>query len=198
MRSRRVVVAVLLAVALYLPVGVYDSLWSRYLEDRGASVLFTGLSLSAYGIPFVLLAALGGRLADRHGPVRTCLRALIIIVPIVSLYGHMPTPGLVIMVGFAEAIAQAVAVPSSQAAMVLACPPARIAGGQGLAGAAAQLSAGLTALVAAPVYAATGPGVLFGATSVVIGLIALAAALVNRGLRVPVVGSPQPHSRAAG
>jgi predicted MFS family arabinose efflux permease len=198
LRQRPVLVAMLLAVALFLPVGVYDSLWARYIQDRGASVLFTGLSLSVYGVPFVLLASFGGRLADRYGPVRCCQRALIVIVPLVALYGRMPTPGLVITIGFLEAIAEAVAVPSCQAAMVLACPPTRIAGGQGLAGASAQLAAGVTALIAAPVYSAFGPGVLFGATATAIAVFALMATFLGRGLPVPIVGAPQPRSHAAG
>ena len=159
----------LLAVGLFLPVGVYDSLWSRYLQDRGASVLYTGLSLSAYGVPFVAFAALGGRLADRFGPVRSSVSALVFIVPIVALYGVLPTPGLVVGVAMLEAVAQAVAVPASQAAMVRACPPDRVGAGQGLAGAAGQLAAGFTALIAAPVYSRFGSEAVFGGTAVVIG-----------------------------
>jgi len=180
LRHGSVRVAVLLSVALFLPVGVYDSLWSRYLEDRGASALFTGLSLTGYGIPFVVLAALGGRVADRFGPVRSCLATFWVIVPVVFVYGLLPRPGLIITMAFVDAVFQAIAIPASQAAMVEACPPGRIGAGQGLAGASAQLAAGCTALVAAPVYGRWGAAVVFGGASVTIAVLAVAAAVVNR------------------
>jgi MFS family permease len=189
LKSRQVVVAVLLAIGLFLPVGVYDSLWSRYLQDRGASVLYTGLSLSAYGVPFVAFAALGGRLADRFGPVRSSVAAMVFIVPIVALYGVLPTPGLVVGVAMLEAVAQAVAVPASQAAMVRACPPDRVGTGQGLAGAAGQLAAGFTALVAAPVYSRFGSEAVFGGAALVIGVIAIVAVALNGGRRAALSGA---------
>jgi predicted MFS family arabinose efflux permease len=179
LRDRRIVVAVLLAVALFLPVGVYDSLWGRYLEDRGASTLFVGLSLTMYGIPFVALASRGGRLADRYGPVRSALRALWVVAPITALYGLLHPPLAIAALALFEAVAQAVAVPAAQAAMARATPPGQLAAGQGLAGAMQLLAAGTTALVAAPVYGAFGPEVVFVGAAVTIGLLGAAAAVLN-------------------
>jgi MFS family permease len=65
-------VSMCLALALFVPVGVFDALWDRYLTDRGASNVTVGLSFALYGLPFVLLAAYGGRLAERVGRCGPC------------------------------------------------------------------------------------------------------------------------------
>ncbi len=57
LRYRGVTEAALLALALFLPVGIYDSLWARYLADRGAGAVFVGVTLAMYGVPFVALAS---------------------------------------------------------------------------------------------------------------------------------------------
>ena len=171
LRFREVVVAALLALALFLPVGIYDSLWSRYLQDRGASTLFIGITLTMYGVPFIALASRGGRLADRVGPFHAAFACLVLVAPAIALYGVFTIPVLIVSVAMIEAVIQAVAVPASQAAMAQACPPERLAAGQGLAGAAGQAGAGVVALLAAPVYESAGPTFLF-----------IAAALTTLGI----------------
>ena len=128
-----------------------------------------------YGIPFVVLASTGGKVADRFGPVRSAFVCLLIIAPLTFLYGSLASLGLILAVSLVEATAQAVAVPASQAAMAKATPPGRVAAGQGLAGALQQLGAGLVALAAAPLYGATGPEVVFATAASLILLIGLAA-----------------------
>ncbi len=176
----RVVVAALLAVALFLPVGVYDSLWARYLEDRGAGPVFVGVTLAMYGLPFVVLASTGGRVADRFGPVRSAFVCLVVIAPLTVLYGSVASLGLIVAVSLIEAVAQAVAVPASQSAMARAAPEGSIAAGQGLAGAMQQLGAGLVALVAAPIYGVAGALVVFGGAAGVIVVIGAIAWVIDR------------------
>jgi predicted MFS family arabinose efflux permease len=189
LRYREVVVATLLALALILPVGIYDSLWSRYLQDRGASTLFIGITLTMYGVPFIALASRGGRLADRTGPFHAAFVCLVLVSPLIALYGVITIPIVIVSVALVEAIVQAVAVPASQAAMAIACPPERLAAGQGLAGAAGQAGAGVVALVAAPVYESAGPGFLFAAAAVATLALGGVAWLVHKG------GTPATNSR---
>lgn len=185
-RQRGVVVAALLALALFLPVGVYDALWARYLTDRGASTLFAGLSIALYGVPFVLLASTGGRVADRVGPVRAAVRSLWLIAPMTAAYGLLRAPALIAGVALFEAVAQAVAVPAAQAAMARACPPGRIAAGQGLAGATQLAGAAATAFVAAPLYGSAGPEAVFVGVATLIGVIGIVA------WRLDAVGARSP------
>lgn len=182
LRLAPVRIAVLLAVGNFLPVGIYDSLWARYMQDKGASTLFVGFSLSMYGVPFVLAAARGGRFVDRVGPLRAIRVAMLGIVPLVFLYGVAPTAWAIAAIALVEAAFGAVAQPAAQAAMASACPPERLSAGQGLASAAASLTAAATALIAAPTYARIGPvGVFSGAavsiTLVMVGALALASRL---------------------
>ena len=133
LRRRRVVVATLLALAVFLPVGVFDSLWDRYLTDLGGSNLVVGLTFALYALPFVALTAYGGRLADRVGHVRISLCGLALLAPLTALYGTFRSIPVLVLLPMLEAVGQAATVPASQAAMAAACPPGRAAAGQGLA-----------------------------------------------------------------
>ena len=108
-------IAMLVAVALALPIGMYDALWDRFLTDRGAGDVMVGLSLAGYGVPFVVFAAYGGRLADRVGPLRLVMRAFLIIVPFTALYGWFMNPWIPISIGVCEAVVQAAANPAAPA-----------------------------------------------------------------------------------
>jgi predicted MFS family arabinose efflux permease len=181
LRYRGVVVATLLALALFLPVGVFDSLWDRYLTDLGGGNLLVGLTFLMYGIPFVALAAAGGRLADRVGRVRISLYGLAMLVPMTAVYGVIRSAVVLAIIPMFEAVAQAATVPASQAAMAEACPPGRAAAGQGLAGAVQLAGAAAAALVAAPIYDHLGAAAVFGLAAGVMGVLAIAAAALHRG-----------------
>ena len=172
---RRVLVATLLALALFLPVGVFDSLWDRYLTDLRGSNLLVGLTFALFALPFVTLTAPAGRLADRLGHVRISLWGLAVLVPCLALYGVFRSIPVLVLLPMVEAVAQAATVPASQAAMAAACPPGRAAAGQGLATSAQLAGAALAALLAAPVYENQGPGILFAGTAAVVAALAAAA-----------------------
>ena len=143
-------------------------------------------------MPFITLASRGGRLADRTGPFRASFACLVLIAPLISLYGIFTIPIAIVSIAFVEAVIQAVAVPASQAAMASACPPERLAAGQGLAGAAGQAGAGIVALSAAPIYEGAGPTFLFSAAALVtLGLGGLAWVLYRRA-------GPSPSRRTGG
>jgi len=190
LRIRGVVVAVLLELAVFLPVGIYDSLWARYLDDRGASTLLIGVGLTLYGLPFVLAAPHGGRLADRLGPVRAATLGMFVVVPTTAAYGLLAAPLVITAAALLEAVGNATAVPAAQTAMARSCPPSQLAAGQGLSGAVAMIGAGAAAAVAAPVYEAVGSVWLFGGAAVLMAaLVVLARALDRRG-GTPAVPHP--------
>lgn len=178
--NRGVLAAALLALAVFLPVGAYDSMWSRYLTDLGAGPTFVGTSLTLYGVPLVLLAGRGGRLVDRWGPLRAGRRAIGAAIPVIVAYGLLDSYWLVALTAIAEAVIQAVASPSAQAAMSAACPPDRIGAGQGLAGAFGLCGGGLLASVAPAVYDHHGPEVLFIGVATLVGVIAATAFALAR------------------
>jgi MFS family permease len=179
LRHRGVVVAVLLQLSVYLPVGIYESLWARYLTDRGASTLLIGLGLSLYALPFVIAAPAGGRLADRVGPVRSATIGMVIVVPATAAYGLLAVPLLITAMALVEAVGNAIAVPGAQTAMARSCPRERLTAGQGLSGAVSMIGAGFAAAVAAPVYEALGPAWLFCGAGALMALLVIAARVLD-------------------
>lgn len=174
--------AALLSVTIFLPVGVYDALWSRYLTDQGATTLFIGIGLSLYSVPIVLLAPSGGRLADRIGPVRATAFAICCIIPTTIAYGLASAPLVITAIGLLESLPQSVATPAVQTAMLRACRPEEVAAGQGLAHAVNQIGAGTAALLGPIIYEASGPTMLFSGLAVVMALLfATGLALHRRG-----------------
>jgi MFS family permease len=190
LHHRGVVVATLFALALFLPVGIYDSLWDRYLTDLGASNAFIGATFALYSVPFITLSTFGGRLADRLGHVRACVIGLVAITPLTALYGFFDVPLVLALITTVEATFQALAVPAAQAAMADAAPPGRAAAGQGLAGATQLAGAALSAFVAAPVYGHWGPEIVFIGAGVVLAVIGIAAVLIHRGAAAAQLWEP--------
>jgi DHA1 family multidrug resistance protein-like MFS transporter len=176
--SRAVVAVLLFSGASQLPNGLYDSLWSRLLTDRGADELLIGLSLSLFGLPFILLAPIGGRIAERRGPLLAATVALIISDVFMASYGFVPSPVVITLLGVAEACAQCVAIPGGYAAVARLFPESRAATGQGWFSGAGTAAAGLSAVAGAPLYAALGPGATFGGGAVISVLIALSSLVV--------------------
>ena len=77
-----------IGAGLYVTIGVFETLWARFLADLGASTGFVAVSLLLFGLPMVVITPLGGRLADRRGPRRTGLAALVCGLPLIVAYGQ--------------------------------------------------------------------------------------------------------------
>jgi MFS family permease len=175
LRERSVLVPILFLVALALPVGLYDSLWDRFLTDIGATDTLVGLSLAVYAIPFVLLSRAGGRLADRRGQVGIAFGAVLVVAPLTALYGAFTSPFLPITIGVVESCAQAGGSPAAQGLLARGAPVGRAGAAQGLAGACNQLVAAAVAMLATWGYGHLSAPVLFalaGGSVLLLGSIA--------------------------
>ena len=106
LRHPRVVVAVLVVMAIQLPMGVYDALWDRYLTDLGGSNIMVGLSFALYSVPFMLLSSAGGKLADRGQPQRIALWSMLVVSPFVFFYGFFDILWIVVGLNIFEGIAK--------------------------------------------------------------------------------------------
>ncbi len=157
----RIRAGILMCVALFLPIGFYDATLDRYLTDLGGSDRLIGFSFLAYGVPFALLATLGGRLAAERGALRMATWGTLLVVPLTISYGFIHVPGVIVALSAVEGCTQALAVPASQAMVAHGAPPGRAAAAQGLAGAATLLVAAITAYLAGGMYGALGPEWMF-------------------------------------
>lgn len=180
LRVREMQVGVLLTMALFFPVGMYDAILDRYMTDRGASNVLIGIGFLMYGIPFALLATTGGRLADRHGAYRASMISLVLVAPLTMLYGLLTVPLLILGVFAVEGSVQALGVPATQAFVARAAPLGRGSAAQGLSGAMNLLGATVSAVVAPAVYGRWGAATVFAAAGALVALAGGAAAALHR------------------
>ena len=186
---RAAIAALLLSASLQTMFGAFEALWSRYFKDLGASPRFIGISLALFPLPMVVLAARGGRIADRAGPQRAAVLANLCAVPIVVAYGLVSVPLVVVVFALINTLCQSVSMPGGQAAMANASPPELLATGQGLYGSIGAIFAAAAALSAAPLYAATGPKVTFACVGAAVAVLSLASWFAAGTQRAPASGT---------
>ncbi len=185
LRIPRMRVGLLLSIGLYLPVGVYDALWDRYLTDRGASNTMIGLSFLMYGIPFALLSAAGGRAADRIGATRAALIGILCAAPFTASYGLLGAPLLIIAASVVEGSIQSLAVPGTQATIAGAAPQGRATAAQGLAGSFQLLAAAAASFASPALYGSLGASTVFVLAGAAMALAGLGAAVLHHRTVVP-------------
>ncbi len=162
LRLRPIRAAVLASMALFAPVGIYDALWDRYITDQGGNNFQVGLTFLLYTIPFIVLGAAGGRLADRQGPAKMTVIGLFLTAPLVLVYGILRDPWLLVGFAIVEGVIGAMSIPAAQSLMAQVAPKGRAAAAQGLAGSGDLLTATLMSLIAPVIYGASGPLATFG------------------------------------
>lgn len=192
-RRRPVQQATILAIALFLPVGLYETVWGKHLFNLGGSTHIIALSVALYGLPYMIIAPLGGRLGDRIGPIRLAFLGSVGLVIVTAFTGLPRELWILLPFGVIEAMISAVAYPNALAAVSRACSPEEQATGQGLAGAASIGGAGMMALIAGPLFEFGGPTVAFAVTA---GIVAAGAGLAFS--RDPkAISPPMPEPDAA-
>jgi MFS family permease len=183
LRIRGIQVGVVTFMALFLPVGVYDTILDRYFTDLGAAEWVIGLGFLLYGVPFALLTTLGGRLADRHSAFRQCMLALTGVVVVTTLYGVIGNVWAMLPLFVVEGVAQALGVPAAAVLVARAAPIGRASAAQGLAGAVNQASAAVVAFASPAAYSRWGGQGTFALTALLVLMVALVAVALRRGER---------------
>src|SRR5438874_11496927 len=79
------------AIAFYVTVGMFEAIWGVLLRDRGAETLLIGVTLSLFTVPMIFLAPIGGRAAQRLGPLRVVTVSLSIAAVCTLSYGVLPS-----------------------------------------------------------------------------------------------------------
>ena len=179
-RSRMVTAGVLLAATEFFSVGALEAVWARLLADNGASTTFIGVGFAIILAPLVVLAPVGGRLADRYRPLRVGVIAAALVVPLLLLYGWVTALVGLLVVGAVHASMSAAIAPSAGAAVAEGSPSDRIAQGQGLLEAFGFLAAAVAAAGAGLLYGALGASGLFISLTAGAAVLVVSAFLVGR------------------
>lgn len=154
-------------LAFYTTVGVFEAIWAVFLDDLGASQRYIAASLTIFTVPMLIFPAMAGRLAQRVGPLRVAAASIGFAIPCMVLYGYLTGLYVLGILVLIHAVADSFTMPALQVGVAVASPHEHLASGQGLVGAAGQLTAAITALVSGVVYGAWGAEALFGGSAAI-------------------------------
>ncbi len=157
LRARWMQSASAYGVAFFIMIGIFDALWAVRIDDLNGSYFYVTLGIIVFAAPMVVLAERGGAWVERKGPFRIGGLGLCVGALCLSMYGLIPVPWILVLVGLVHATNDGMSASSIPVAVSLAAPPEQLAGAQGLVGALQTLSGGVAALSAGAVYDRFGP-----------------------------------------
>ena len=171
------------AVAFYVTIGMFEAVWAVLLRDRGAETWLIGLTLSLFTVPMIFLAPIGGRVAQRRGPLRVVSVSLTVAALCTFSYGILPSLWMLLAVSVVHAIADSFTMPGNQVSAAVASPPEHASSAQGLLGATGLAAAGLTGLAAGYLYEHWGRLAVSTTTAAVMAFFIVAARWLGSGRR---------------
>jgi MFS family permease len=189
---------VAVAVAFYVTIGMFEAIWAVLLRDRGAETWLIGLTLSLFTVPMIFLAPIGGRTAQRRGPLRVVVVSLTVAALCTFSYGVLPAVWMLLVVSIVHAIADSFTMPGNQVSAALASPPEYASSAQGLLGATGLAAAGLTGLAAGYLYEASGRLAVSSATAAVMVVLIVTARLLGSRTSHADHGHVEPIPESAG
>jgi len=154
---------------------MYETVWGKHISNLGGSTHIIALSVAAYGLPYMVMAPIGGRLGDRIGPARVAIFGSVALIGVTVITGIPQNYWVLIPIGMVEAAISAVAYPNALAAVSAAASDREQATAQGLAGGASIAGAGAMALVSGPVFEFAGPFATFATAAACVAVGALVA-----------------------
>lgn len=144
--------AVVLGCAVFVMIGSFDALWSLVHDDLGTAKWVANLGITLFALPLIILGPIGGRWAQVYGPFKVGVFGLIGGAFFMSMYGVMPTGGLIFAVAMLHSVSDGLTVSSTGVAVGMTIPEDRQAGAQGVLGGGQALAAGIMAVVTGTLY----------------------------------------------
>ena len=178
--NRAVVGALTMNFALYLAVGVYEVVWSLYMQHLGAPLAWIGITYVLFALPVVLLSPFAGRLVDRLGGLRFAFGGGFVVGVALFVYALASEPYLPGAVILIEATANAFLGPAMFAILAQGTPAGRSSTTQGIFGAAGTIAFIVASLLTGVLFAidARYPFAFFGGIVLAFFLI---GGLIARG-----------------
>jgi DHA1 family multidrug resistance protein-like MFS transporter len=146
--TRPVAAFLVVAITGHFAIGVWEVLWSLWLDELGASKSFISLTWVAFSAP-MLLSFIGGYLADRYSRWVLMFSGYTMSAAAWIIYGTTTNFALFMVVNVLEGLALAWSYPAKQAFLVQVAPRRWLGTVQGLEGTCMQ-SAALTGTLIAP------------------------------------------------
>ncbi len=171
LKLRPVLGSILVGLALYVMIGVYDSLWVIMMDDLQAPNWVGNAGVALFGLPWIFFGTLGGKIAQRHGPLRVSAFGLAMGALYMTSYGFLSMPYLMLGIGLSQSILDSLTVTGTGIAVAQATPPERQAGASGLLGGMQTLTGGVSAVAAGVLYEHFGQAFAFSATGIVMALL---------------------------
>ena len=172
--------AVVLGSAVFVMIGSFDALWALVHSDLGTTKWLANLGIMLFALPLIILGPIGGRWAQVYGPFKVAVAGLIGGAFFMSLYGVLPTGGMIFAVAMVHAISDGFTVSSTGVAVGMTVPEDRQAGAQGVLGGAQALAAGIMAVVTGALYDQYGRTVAYAACGIVMLVLVAAGAWLAR------------------
>ena len=174
LRIRPFAGAVVLGAAVFVMIGSFDALWALVHDDLGTTKWVANLGITLFALPLIVLGPIGGRCAQVHGPFRIAALGLVAGALFMTLYGLMPSGGLIFAVAMLHAVSDGLTVSSTGVAVGMTVPDDRQAGAQGVLGGAQALAAGVMAVVTGALYDEFGRTVAYAVcAAVMLTLVAI-------------------------
>jgi len=160
--------------------GFYDTVWVLFMHRIGANTAITGLSITTFAVPLLLLAAPAGRLGDRFGRRAPAIGGTLAMGVIVAIYPLMPGIPWVIALGVVEGTVFAFTRPNLFALVAASAPPGMEARTQAAAGVMAVGGNLVAPTLAAFLWVRDYHLAFYSGSAFVLGLTLLGAALALR------------------
>ena len=191
--SRRLTGALVASSAAGMAVGVYEACWSLLMHAHHASTLQIRLSWTAFGLPWIVLARLGGWLADHANRRLIALCGLINGAFFLALYPHIHSNDLILGLGSLESVGAALSLPSISSLMSQGAADREFSRRQGLYTTSNTAALALAAGVSGFLFSIN-PAIPFTAVAAASALFALTTLYWWRGVpgRVTVHASSDP------
>ena len=180
LKNRAIASGILIGVALFFMIGVFDSLWVLMMDDLKAAQWMANVGVSVFVLPMILLGPFGGKFVQRIGPYRAGGFGMILGALFMAGYGLMPTPALMMVVFFFHSTNDGFFVTGAGVAVGTSAPLERQAGAQGLLGGMETLAGGVAASFAGVAYDHLGRATTFIGTGAIM-LVLIAGARILAG-----------------
>ncbi|MFM8522204.1 MAG: MFS transporter [Acidimicrobiaceae bacterium] len=178
LKNRSITSGILIGVALFFMIGVFDSLWVLMMDDLDAAQWMANVGVSVFVLPLILLGPFGGKFVQRIGPYRAGSFGMILGALFMAGYGLMPTPTLMMLVFFFHSLNDGFFVTGAGVAVGTSAPLERQAGAQGLLGGMETLAGGVAASFSGVAYDHLGRTTTFIGTAAIMLTLILASRIL--------------------